>query len=83
MSGSFDRHPFLLTSVEVAAALNTDIENGLTSEQVAELQQKYPRNELQVEGGVPWHTILLKQMFNAMILVRSRSHHSPSRSILH
>lgn len=69
MSGPFDRHPFLLPSADVAAILETDVDNGLTSEQVARLQQEHPPNELEVEGAIPWHTIFVKQLFNAMILV--------------
>lgn len=71
MSGQFDRHAFLLPSADVAAALNTNIENGLTSAQVAQLQQEYPLNKLDVEGTIPWHTIFIKQLCNAMILVRA------------
>lgn len=70
MSGQFEKHPFLLPPAEVAAALKTNLENGLTSVQVAQLQQECPRNELDVKGAIPWYTIFLKQLFNAMILVR-------------
>ncbi|KUI68759.1 Calcium-transporting ATPase 3 [Cytospora mali] len=69
MLGQFDRHPFLLPLADVAAVLNTDIDNGLTSTQVSQLQQQYPRNELEVEGAISWYTIFIKQLFNAMILV--------------
>lgn len=69
MAGEFDQHPFLLASADVAAALHTDTENGLTSAQVAELSQRYPPNELEVEGAISWHTIFVKQLFNAMIIV--------------
>lgn len=69
MSASFGKHPFLLPPVEVAATLKTNIENGLTSVQVAQLQQECPPNELNVKGAIPWYTIFLKQLFNAMILV--------------
>jgi magnesium-transporting ATPase (P-type) len=69
MSGHFERHPFLLAPADVAAALDTDIDNGLTSAQVAQLQQQYPPNELNVEGAISWYTIFIKQLFNAMILV--------------
>ncbi|KAJ9134123.1 Potassium/sodium efflux P-type ATPase [Pleurostoma richardsiae] len=69
MSGDFERHPFLLSVQEVAAALETNVEKGLTSAQVARLQEKYPPNELDVGGAIPWYTILLRQLFNAMILV--------------
>lgn len=68
MSDQIDRHPFLLTPAEVAAALNTDIDNGLSSVQVAQLQNEVPPNELTIDGAISWHTILAKQLFNAMIL---------------
>jgi hypothetical protein len=69
MAGQFDRHPFLLTPSAVASALKTDVDKGLNSAQVAQLQQEYPRNELDVGGAIPWYTIFIKQLFNAMILV--------------
>lgn len=68
MSGQFEKHPFLLPSTDVAAALKTDVDNGLTPTQVAQLQKDFPPNELNVDGGIAWHTILAKQLFNAMIL---------------
>lgn len=71
MAGQFDRHPFLLAPNDVAAALKTDVDKGLNSAQVAQLQQEYPRNELDIGGAIPWYTIFIKQLFNAMILVSS------------
>ena len=65
----FPKHPFLLTVEETAQALGTDIDKGLTSNQVAELQLKYPKNELDVGGTVPWYSIMTKQILNAMIIV--------------
>lgn len=69
MSGPFAKHPFLLPPGEVAHALKTTIDNGLSSVQVAQLQQECPRNELNVQGSIPWYTIFLQQLFNAMIMV--------------
>lgn len=69
MAGQFDRHPFLLAPNDVAVALKTDVDKGLNSAQVAQLQQEYPRNELDIGGAIPWYTIFIKQLFNAMILV--------------
>ncbi|KAI1503791.1 hypothetical protein F5X99DRAFT_90165 [Biscogniauxia marginata] len=69
MAGEFERHPFLLPLQDVAKSLDTDVDKGLSSAQVAELQQKYPLNELDVGGAIPWYKIFLKQLFNAMILV--------------
>ncbi|KPM38274.1 Calcium-transporting ATPase 3 [Neonectria ditissima] len=65
----FPKHPFLLTVEETAQALGTDIDKGLTSHQVAQLQEKYPKNELDVGGTVPWYSIMTKQILNAMIIV--------------
>lgn len=70
MAGQFERHPFLLTVEDVAKALDTHLERGLSSAQVAQLQETYPPNELDVGGAIPWYKIFLKQLFNAMILVR-------------
>ncbi|OTA98229.1 hypothetical protein M426DRAFT_17628 [Hypoxylon sp. CI-4A] len=69
MAGQFERHPYLLTAQDVAKALETDLERGLSSTQVTQLQEKYPPNELDVGGAIPWYKIFLKQLFNAMILV--------------
>lgn len=65
----FPRHPFLLSAEDTANALHTNLETGLTTAQVDELQQKYPRNELDVGSGVPWYKIMTKQVLNAMIIV--------------
>ncbi|UNI15856.1 potassium/sodium eff [Purpureocillium takamizusanense] len=65
----FPKHPFLLSIEETAQALHTDVDKGLTSAQVADLQQKYPKNELDVGEGIPWYSILTKQILNAMIIV--------------
>ncbi|KAL2214636.1 potassium/sodium eff [Sarocladium strictum] len=69
MAADFSKHPFLLSVEETAAALGTDIDKGLSSQQVAELSQKYPKNELDVGGTVPWYSLLAKQVLNAMIIV--------------
>lgn len=77
MSGQFEKHPFLLPSADVAAALKTDIDNGLTSAQVVQAQKDYPPNELNIDGAIGWQTILAKQLFNAMILGKYRQTASP------
>jgi Na+-exporting ATPase len=69
MTAEFPKHPFLLTAEETAQALGTDLDKGLTSDQVAELQTKYPKNELDVGGSVPAYKIFTKQLLNAMIIV--------------
>jgi Na+-exporting ATPase len=65
-----ERHPFLLPIEDVAKQLNTNIETGLSARKVAELRKECPPNELEGGGGVAWYKILLKQISNAMILVR-------------
>jgi len=62
-------HPFLLSVEEVVQQMGTNLESGLSSTQVKELQSKYPLNELEGQGGVEWYRILIKQLLNAMILV--------------
>ncbi|KAI1819481.1 hypothetical protein F4861DRAFT_534405 [Xylaria intraflava] len=69
MTAQFERHPFLLPAEDVAKQLNTDFERGLSSGQVSRLRQKYPPNELEVGGAIPWYKIFIKQLLNAMILV--------------
>ncbi|KAM0261439.1 hypothetical protein ACHAQJ_002292 [Trichoderma viride] len=65
----FPKHPFLLTVQETEEALRTNVDRGLTSEQVFSLQSRYPKNELDVGGTIPWYSILAKQILNAMIIV--------------
>lgn len=69
MSVPFPKHPFLLTVSETAEVLGTDVEEGLLTMSVIDRQRRYPRNQLDVGGGVAWYTILSKQVVNAMILV--------------
>lgn len=66
----FPKHPFLLTVKETEEALGTNVDKGLTSEQVPGLQSTYPKNELDIGDTIPWYSILAKQVFNAMIIVR-------------
>ncbi len=73
MSIDFPKHPFLLSVSETADALGTDIEEGLLSAKVTELQQQFPKNELEEGGRISWYTLLAKQIFNAMILVSGPS----------
>lgn len=70
MAGECRKHPFLLPVEEVAEDLKTNIDKGLTSAQVTEFQAKYPPNELDVGSGIAWYTIFIRQLCNAMILVR-------------
>lgn len=71
MAAEFPRLPFLLPIQDVFKALESDPDRGLSSVQVAQLREKYPPNELDVGGAIPWYTIFLRQLFNAMIIVSS------------
>jgi P-type Na+/K+ transporter len=70
MAAETRKHPFLLQVVEVVEDLKTNLDKGLTSSQVTQLQQKYPPNELDIGSGIAWYTIFIRQLCNAMILVR-------------
>ncbi|KZF24870.1 Na+-exporting ATPase [Xylona heveae TC161] len=63
------KHPFLLSVDDVVQHLHTDIEKGLSSARILELQKQYGQNKLEGEGGVKWYSVLMKQISNAMILV--------------
>ena len=67
----YSRHPFLLPLTEIYQHLGTNNETGLSKLQAQQSQQKYGPNKLEGEGGVQWYSVLLKQVSNAMILVRS------------
>ncbi|KAI0205020.1 hypothetical protein F4808DRAFT_319591 [Astrocystis sublimbata] len=69
MAAPFDNHPFLLTTEDVAKQLDSDLEKGLSSSQVSQLQEQYPLNELDIGGAIPWYKLFIKQLLNAMILV--------------
>ncbi|KAI0433444.1 hypothetical protein F5Y09DRAFT_73844 [Xylaria sp. FL1042] len=69
MAAQFEKHPFLLSAEDVARHLGSDLERGLSSSQVTQLQQQYPPNELEIGGAIPWYKIFIKQLLNAMILV--------------
>lgn len=76
MAAQLEKHPFLLPVEDVARHLDSDLERGLSSLQVSQLQQRYPPNELDVGGAIPWYKIFIKQLLNAMILVRRRLYNS-------
>jgi magnesium-transporting ATPase (P-type) len=82
MTAQFERHPFLLSVEDVASKLDTNLDRGLSSAQVAQLQQKYPPNELDVGGAIPWYKLFIKQLLNAMILVRSLMHRCLRRQLI-
>lgn len=53
----------------VSEILKTDIEEGLTDAEASERLIKYGHNELSGEGGVSVWKVLMRQLFNAMILI--------------
>lgn len=61
--------PFLLPVEDVAKDFGVNLDRGLSSAQVAQLQQSHPPNEIDAGNGIPWYKIFLKQLFNAMVLV--------------
>jgi len=70
----FSKHPFQLSVKEVSDVLQTSQESGLSSSQANDNKTKYGENKLEGEGGVKWYAVLLKQVSNAMILVRIPYH---------
>ena len=66
----YPQHPFTLSTGDTLSHLQTDDQTGLHPLKAQEAQRKYGPNKLEGEGGVQWHKVLLKQVSNAMILVR-------------
>ncbi|EED24481.1 sarcoplasmic/endoplasmic reticulum calcium ATPase, putative [Talaromyces stipitatus ATCC 10500] len=66
---SYPSHPFLLSTDEIISHLETNIDTGLSTQQVTSFQSRYGPNKLSGEGGVTWYSVLAKQVSNAMILV--------------
>jgi Na+-exporting ATPase len=63
---TFSKPPYQLSIQQVADELGTNIETGLSTQQVDEYTAKYGENKLDGEGAIsPWR-ILLKQVANAM-----------------
>ena len=65
----YSRHPFLLSSEEVFTQLETNNDTGLSELQAQQAQQRYGANKLDGDKGVQWHSVLIRQISNAMILV--------------
>ncbi|KAL8770141.1 MAG: hypothetical protein Q9194_005248 [Teloschistes cf. exilis] len=65
----YPKHPFISTARDILDQLQTNDEVGLDRSTVQEAQEKYGPNKLEGEGVVQWHTVLVKQISNAMILV--------------
>ncbi|KAF8456034.1 hypothetical protein BDZ91DRAFT_701772 [Kalaharituber pfeilii] len=61
--------PHLLTADEVAQQLQTDPDNGLSDDEARTRLTKFGLNELAGGGGVSILRILMRQIFNAMVLV--------------
>jgi len=69
----FDQHPFLLSVDQVVRHLQTSLEVGLSCAQAQNVLRKHGPNKLDGEGSVRWYSVLLKQVSNAMILVRTHN----------
>ena len=71
----YPRHPFLLSLDEITEQLGTNVDTGLSRLKVQQSQHDYGPNKLKGEGVIQWYSILIKQISNAMILVRHRTYH--------
>lgn len=69
-SQQYQPHPFLLPPEEIYRHLGTNKDTGLTKLKAQEAQRNYGPNRLKGEGVVQWYSVLIKQVSNAMILVR-------------
>lgn len=69
MLQQLSRPAYLLATGEIVQQLETDPENGLSDEEAQSRITKYGLNELEAGGGVSATRILMKQIFNAMVLV--------------
>lgn len=69
----YPSHPFLLPASQVYDLLGTNQETGLSKLKAQEAQKTYGPNKLEGEEGVQWYSVLIKQISNAMILVRTPS----------
>lgn len=67
----YPHHPFLLPVEGLLEQLDVDQETGLSGLKAQQSQRDYGPNKLEGEGVVQWYSILIKQISNAMILVRS------------
>jgi P-type Na+/K+ transporter len=68
---NYSKQPFLLSVDEIINHLQTTTDSGLSSAQTKQYLEKYGENHLDGSGGIPWYSILGKQISNAMILVSS------------
>lgn len=63
---TFSKPPYQLSWQQVADELGTNIEKGLTQQQVDENFAKYGENKLDGDGAISPLKILVKQVANAM-----------------
>jgi magnesium-transporting ATPase (P-type) len=68
---AYPSHPFLLPPSQIFDQLGTNHEKSLSQLKVQEAQKTYGPNEIEGQSGVKWYSVLLKQISNAMILVRT------------
>ncbi|KAL8866489.1 MAG: hypothetical protein Q9174_006276, partial [Haloplaca sp. 1 TL-2023] len=65
----YQKHPFALSTQHMLETLGSNVDTGLKPADAQQAQGRYGPNRLEGEGGVKWHTVLIKQVSNAMILV--------------
>ena len=70
----YPRHPFLLPLDEIVEQLGTNLDTGLSRLKAQQSQHDYGPNKLKGEGAIKWYSILVKQISNAMILVRLQNY---------
>ncbi|KAA5547085.1 HAD-IC family P-type ATPase [Roseiconus nitratireducens] len=68
--GKVSKQPWAsLTVDEVLKRLETDANDGLTSDQVRQRSRRYGANTLQTSDGPTWPQVLARQFFDALILI--------------
>ena len=70
----YPRHPFLLPLDEIVEQLGTNVDTGLSRLKAQQSQHDYGPNKIKGEGAIKWYSILIKQISNAMILVRLQNY---------
>ena len=73
MNQEYPSHPFLLHLNNIYKHLGTNKDTGLTKLKAQESLRTDGPNKLKGEGAVQWYSVLIKQVSNAMILVRVKS----------
>ena len=59
--------PFQVSAAEVVKQLDTSLDVGLTDDEVAKLQEKYGRNELEAEEKTPLWKLVVEQFEDSLV----------------